>query len=75
MLCAGRATLDDQIDHGVGIEVLGPVGTEVRAGDAVLLVRHRQGRGLAEAVPLLEQAVAIADRPPEDRPLVVETIS
>jgi thymidine phosphorylase len=73
-LGAGRATLDDTIDHGVGITVVAPVGTTVRPGDAVLLVRHRGGRGLDAAIPLLDEAVRIGDKAAVSRPLVVETI-
>ena len=72
-LGAGRARLEDQIDHGVGIDVLAPVGTEVRAGDAVLLLRHRQ-RGLDAAVPLAAGAVIVSDAPPAPAPLILETI-
>ena len=74
-LGAGRATLDDRIDPAVGIDVERPVGTPVRRGDVVLLVRHRGGRGLAEAVPLLTGALRIADSPPAVPPVVVEEIS
>ncbi len=73
-LGAGRARIDEAIDHGVGIEVLAPPGTDVREGDVVLLVHHRGGRGLDEARPLLEAAIAIADEPPAPRPLVLERI-
>jgi pyrimidine-nucleoside phosphorylase len=74
-LGAGRARLDDAIDHGVGLEVLAPPGTAVRTGDAVLLVHHRGGRGLDEARVLLAGAVTIADEPPAARPLVLERIA
>ena len=73
-LGAGRATLDDHIDHGVGIIVVSPPGTPVKAGDTVLLVRHRAGRGLDDALPLLERAVRIEDAAPPSRPLILETI-
>ena len=73
-LGAGRAALDDEIDHGVGITVLAPLGTAVKAGEAVLLVHHRGGRGLEDALPLLAEAVRIDDSAPESRPLVLETI-
>lgn len=73
-LGAGRARLEDVIDHGVGIQVVAPPGTEVKEGEAVFVVRHRGGRGLAEALPLLEEALAIADERPARRPLVVGTV-
>jgi pyrimidine-nucleoside phosphorylase len=69
-LGAGRARLDDVIDHGVGIRVVAPPGTEVRNGDTVFVIRHRAGRGLADALPLLEEALVVADERPARRPLV-----
>jgi pyrimidine-nucleoside phosphorylase len=74
-LGAGRATLDDAVDPGVGIEILVPVGERVSAGDPLLLVRHRGGRGLAEAVPLLNGAVGIGDIAPPPQDLVVERVT
>jgi pyrimidine-nucleoside phosphorylase len=73
-LGAGRATLDDRIDPAVGIDVERTVGTPVRRGDVVLRVRHRDGRGLSEAIPLLTDALRIADSPPAAPPIVVEEI-
>jgi pyrimidine-nucleoside phosphorylase len=73
-LGAGRARLEDRVDHGVGISVTAPVGSEVRAGEPILVLHHRGGRGLAEALPLLERAVRIGDTPPSPAPLVLETV-
>ncbi len=73
-LGAGRGTLDDVIDAGVGIEIMAHVGEPVRRGDAVLRVHHRSGRGLADALPLLDRAVQITDTPPMARPVVVERV-
>ena len=73
-LGAGRARLEDDIDPGVGIEIAAPVGAQVSAGDAVLLVHHRGRRGLDHALPLLTRAIHIADDPPAPRPLVLERI-
>jgi thymidine phosphorylase len=73
-LGAGRATLDAAIDHGVGITVAAPVGSEVGAGDPVLVIQHRGGRGLDAARPLLEASIEIADAAPARQPLVVDEI-
>jgi pyrimidine-nucleoside phosphorylase len=73
-LGAGRAKLDDLVDPAVGIEVTAPPGSEVRSGEPVLVVQHRAGRGLTEAVPLLTAAVQIADVPPVPLPIVVADI-
>jgi len=74
-LGAGRGKLDDVIDPGVGIEVIAHVGSQVKAGDAILRVHHRGGRGLSDALPLLTDAVAIADEPLTPRSIVVERVS
>lgn len=73
-LGAGRAQLDDVVDPGVGIEIVARHGTEVRAGDAVLLVKHRNGRGLEHARRLLKLGVSITRTAPEVQPLIVEKI-
>ena len=73
-LGAGRATLDAAIDPGVGIEVCCPPGTHVVEGEPILVVHHRGGHGLAEAVPLLTSALQVGDAPPAPGPLIVDRI-
>ena len=73
-LGAGRERLDDVIDHGVGITVVAAPGADVRAGDAVLQIRHRGGRGLDVARTLLRQAVQIGDVAPATQPIVVDRV-
>jgi pyrimidine-nucleoside phosphorylase len=74
-LGAGRGRLDDVIDPGVGIEVVAPLGTAVDRGAPVLVVTHRQGRGLQEAMALLTRAVEVSDEAAADAGLVVGRIS
>jgi pyrimidine-nucleoside phosphorylase len=73
-LGAGRARLEDRVDHGVGIEIVAPVGTLVRQDDTVLLLHHRGGQGLHAALPLVNGAIAISDEAPPSRPLIVDTV-
>ncbi|HEY0874138.1 MAG TPA: thymidine phosphorylase [Vicinamibacterales bacterium] len=73
-LGAGRSTLDDVVDPGVGVEIVARAGAQVRAGDAVLLVRHRGGRGLETARALLERAISISDGSVPQPPLIVERV-
>jgi pyrimidine-nucleoside phosphorylase len=73
-LGAGRGRLDDVIDHGVGIRVVAAPGSGVRAGDPVMEIRHRNGRGLDTARVLLRQAVLISSAPPAARPIVVDRV-
>jgi pyrimidine-nucleoside phosphorylase len=74
LLGAGRDRLDAQIDPGVGLTIAAPVGTAVSAGDPVIIVHHRGGRGLPEARRLLESAITISDGLPSRRPLILERI-
>jgi pyrimidine-nucleoside phosphorylase len=74
-LGAGRATADDRIDHGVGIRVLASLGALVRAGEPVLELIHRDGKGLREAADLAVQAIELGGAPPAPQPLVVGTVA
>ena len=38
------------------------------------MVHHRGGRGLDDALPLLNAAVVIGDEPPKPRPLVLDRL-
>jgi pyrimidine-nucleoside phosphorylase len=73
-LGAGRARLEDRVDHGVGIEVVAPVGSLVRHGDTVLILRHRGGHGLHAALPLVTAAIDVAEAAPPGRALIVDTV-
>jgi pyrimidine-nucleoside phosphorylase len=73
-LGAGRATLEDEVDHGVGITVLVPRGAMVARDEAIFLVRHRGGRGLEDAVALLDEAVTIGSGPCGEEPLVLDEV-
>jgi pyrimidine-nucleoside phosphorylase len=73
-LGAGRNRLDDVVDHGVGITVLAPPGTAVGAGEPILEIAHRGGRGLDIALDLVRRAITISDVRPSPGPLVVDRI-
>ncbi len=73
-LGAGRDRLEAAIDPAVGFTVAAPIGTRVKAGDPIIVIHHRGGRGVADARRLLEAAVEIADAPPTPGPLVLERI-
>jgi hypothetical protein len=46
----------------------------VNTGDTILLVRHRGGRGVGEAMPLLASSVEIGDEAEPRRPVVLDEI-
>ena len=63
-LGAGRDRVDDAVDPAVGIVVIAPIGARVSAGDRILELHVRDGRGLDRALDLATRAIAISDAPP-----------
>ena len=66
-LGAGRSRVDESIDHGVGIVARTTLGDAVKAGDTVLELHSRGGRGVETALALCQEAVVIGDEPPAPR--------
>jgi pyrimidine-nucleoside phosphorylase len=66
-LGAGRSTVDDPVDHGVGVIVLNRPGDRVREGQPLAELRHRNERGLQEALAFCAQAIDIGDEAPASR--------
>lgn len=73
-LGGGRLRKGDAIDLGVGIMLEAKIGTPLQAGDALLSLYHRPGQDLSEALALLDDAVSIAENPPETPPLLFERL-
>ena len=59
LLGAGRSRAEDRVDHAVGIVIRAHVGEEVKPGDAILEVHHRDEATLAAALPLLRAAIVV----------------
>jgi pyrimidine-nucleoside phosphorylase len=73
VLGAGRDTLADRIDPGVGITLQRKVGDRVQAGE-VLCTLHVRAKGIEEAKDLLERAYRIGEAPAASRKLVIDRI-
>jgi pyrimidine-nucleoside phosphorylase len=71
VLGAGRTTVGDPVDHGVGIVTSVVPGERVSAGQPLLTLHHRDGRGLEAARALCLGAVTISDDPPPHRAKVL----
>ena len=71
VLGAGRAKAGERVDHGVGVVMSVSRGDRVNAGDPLIAVRHRGGRGLEVAIKLCRSAIRIADGPPTRRDKVL----
>jgi pyrimidine-nucleoside phosphorylase/thymidine phosphorylase len=74
VLGGGRKHKGDEIDLGVGAMLHAKVGDEVRAGEPLVTLYHRAGRGLGEAVALLKEALVVSEAPVERQPLVYEVL-
>jgi thymidine phosphorylase len=70
-LGAGRLKVGDSVDHAVGLVVKVTPGTRVVAGQPLIELHHRGGKGLQAAVELCRAAVAISDEPPSHRDKVL----
>ncbi|GMA14666.1 thymidine phosphorylase [Deinococcus metallilatus] len=74
-LGGGRERKGEPIDHGVGVELLKKPGEAVQAGQAVLRLYHRGGRGLGAARSLLEAGLSVSETPPSPEPLILDRVN
>jgi pyrimidine-nucleoside phosphorylase len=70
-LGAGRTTVRDVIDPGVGVVLLVRAGDAVDAGQPLAEIHHRDRRGLEAALALCRDAMRIGDAPPPLRPTIM----
>jgi pyrimidine-nucleoside phosphorylase len=71
VLGAGRLKVGDPVDHAVGLVAKVGVGAHVSAGEPLIELHHRGGRGLQPAIELCRAAVTISDEPPPAREKVL----
>jgi pyrimidine-nucleoside phosphorylase len=71
VLGAGRSNMRDSIDPAVGVVLHAKPGARVTRGEALVEIRHRNGRGLSEALSMCCAAFTITDEPPPARPVVL----
>lgn len=74
-LGGGRERKGEAIDPGVGVELLKKPGERVEAGEAVLRLYHRAGRGLEHAQALLEAGLELADEAPAPEQLILGRVN
>ncbi|MBB5234514.1 thymidine phosphorylase [Deinococcus budaensis] len=75
VLGGGRERKGEAIDHGVGVELLRKPGEAVQAGEAVLRLYHREGRGLDAARALLEVGLTVTAQAPQAQPLILDRVN
>ncbi len=75
VLGGGRERKGEAIDHGVGVELLQKPGDAVQAGDPVLRLYHRDGRGLEVARELLTAGLILQTEHPTAEALILDRIN
>jgi pyrimidine-nucleoside phosphorylase len=73
-LGAGRQTKDDAIDPAVGILCVLKRGAAVEAGDVLARVHARNDDSAQTAAAEVLAAYEVGDKPPAERPIVLETL-
>ncbi|GGR72611.1 thymidine phosphorylase [Deinococcus seoulensis] len=74
VLGGGRERKGEAIDHGVGVELLRKPGEAVQAGEPVLRIYHRDGRGLDAARRLLTEGLTLGAQAPAPEPLILDRV-
>jgi len=74
LLGAGRSTIDEEIDHSVGVVVLKRSGQKVQKGEPLCVVHYNDENRLQQALPILESAFVIEDTEPQPQPLIKSVI-
>ena len=74
-LGAGRETKDSIIDHGAGILLQKKIGDQVKKGDTLAILYSNEQSSFVKAKELLNLAYQINDTAPQNKPLILNTVS
>lgn len=75
VLGGGRERKGEAIDHGVGVELVKKPGEAVQAGEVVMRLYHRDGRGLDTALKLLDEGLSLSSSAPQVHPLILDRVN
>ena len=71
---AGRRVATDQIDHGLGLTQVVPIGAYVEAGQPLAMAHTRNQEQQHVLQKALQQSLLVSEQQPVDNPIVYETI-
>jgi pyrimidine-nucleoside phosphorylase len=74
VLGAGRNKVGESVDHGVGLIACARPGDRVTAGQPLVELHHRSGRGVEAALALCSDAMTVGDAPPPRRPSILGAV-
>jgi len=75
LLGAGRARMNDAVDHAVGVILHKKLGDPVTAGEPLLTLHANEESRVEQTRNLILQAYEISDEPPAAVPLIVERMA
>ena len=73
-LGAGRMTVTDSVDPGVGFDVLCRVGERVERDEVLVNIHARDDDSAAQAAQSLEAALELSESPTEAMPLILDRV-
>jgi pyrimidine-nucleoside phosphorylase len=73
-LGAGRRTKEDPVDHAVGVICIRKRGDRVEQGEPLAQIHARTEEAARTAAEHVLAAYELADEPPPERPIVLETL-
>lgn len=74
LLGAGRDSVEDSVDHGVGIVMKRRVGDWVDVGEEIAELYIREDESIEEAIDLFKAAIHMGDERPIEKALIYEVI-
>jgi len=75
VLGAGRKTVDDRVDHGVGLFIEKKIGETVGRGECLCRILYRDPARMEAARAMISEAITVGDGPAETPPLVKSRLS
>jgi pyrimidine-nucleoside phosphorylase len=74
VLGAGRMRVEDTVDHAVGAIVLAKPGQQVKAGEPLAELHHRDDATIAKALDMLKEVWTIGDEPESQMDLILDEV-
>ena len=73
-LGAGRTSAADDVDHGVGAVINSEIGKQVKEGDLILSIHHREEELSEQQMQRLESCISISESPVSSEERLIEVI-
>ncbi len=75
LLGAGREMSHDKIDYAIGVSEIKKVGTQVKQGEALMMIHYNDEAKLEQSLEYFKNAYRLAPKRPTPPPLIVERVA